>query len=1415
MPLPYPEVFNANPKSLTQSDLKKLVVSVQIGVLNYLNLGRPPRAPSRCHRGGPLSLQQWEVVKRFECFLDAWFQLGTLSASDMGRTAGKVEDLERALQQLQQLSDASCSPQQGRSPELGRLHGTKVGTFKHVEADRLQFRGFPEFDPRPFLDAYSREIYEHPFDHAIDPEDFMGKIPRVRVHCTREERLKLYQLLDKSRRVKLFTSDQVRERFGSGVFAVLKSLEYDRLILDSRPHNLLENPPGRFIQTLGSGEALTHLHLEGGERLYISSNDIRDFYHLFHVSPDRCRRNCLVGTLSPREASTLQAFRPNLWNVEKIYVGLNCLAMGDTQAVEIAQTCHVGLCAQEGILDEEILIAMNLAPPRGKTGCGIVIDDFVSYSIDSREPSQVSASPTQASVLADQAEAAYKRENLIPHSDKAERDSLNAQVWGCTIDGEAGLVRGSLKRAAPLMKVITSVLEIGAITAGVLEIIVGSLISLFIFRRRLLSLLSEVFVCMKSRDRDEAFILGAELREELLLCAGLLPLAVVELRAEYSQEVYAVDASNYAEAAVGCKAGSVLAKELCRHGLRKGTWTKLLSPFAARERLHGTLDPEAELPGGSECTYKAHPLWVSLARSGKFKLVWKKKVNRIRHINIGELRSFLKTEKMAKIKGKPTRVAIGGDSQVALGCLLKGRSASPHLNQELQASVPHVLGGGIYSYFLYIPTSINPADGPSRCQDIPAPLDRPPKWWDLAMKGDFRELDKWLRSVEADPWALSGIPGLEEIRKSGPRELQAQLRGRKKATNSKLKQILRQPSKETIAAVDRRDQLAGGLRQPSLRGLKLQGSFIFPEGVDADTVLSKPGYIDLFSGSHGVALELARLTGRWVLTYDIKDSQVQNLLDPMVQEEVKMLIRDGSAIGVGAAPVCSSMSRAITPAWRTAALPHGLPGLLPHQQYKVDQGNMFASFVAEIAQLCIDLHVPFWIENPWASFLWYLPEFKRLRESQIVGFWLLDFCRFGTEWRKRTRVLTNTGLKGQKTLCLGCKKHLLLRGRCKRRRQLLTRLAEPYPKALCSTLAMALSGASGDRPEFRRLDGSACARCTHARIGEAKRPGPGKSTAAQRAAARAGVQLGSVELVGAKTAKLETKLWEGFLSWVREDCDDECAQLLTCSSATVAPLLQLYGDFLFKQGATLSDFRHLVAFALRKFPDFKVHAKVCWDFITRWELLEPLVHRLPLPWAACRAMASLALGWKWVRFALVLLIAFRGILRVGEVLKARRADLVLPSDLLSEKLDRMYLRIKDPKSKRRGGGKEQHTTIVDLDLVSACDRVFSKFDADTLLFPYSPHTFRRRWDDILKALGIQNDLGLTPGCIRGGAAVHAYQTGVPVQDLMWQMRIQHMATLHHYLQEMAAEAVLGKLSETTRRTVRVAASMLTPLLTTI
>ena len=266
------------------------------------------------------------------------------------------------------------------------------------------------------------------------------------------------------------------------------------------------------------------------------------------------------------------------------------------------------------------------------------------------------------------------------------------------------------------------------------------------------------------------------------------------------------------------------------------------------------------------------------------------------------------------------------------------------------------------------------------------------------------------------------------------------------------------------------------------------------------------------------------------------------------------------------------------------------------------------------------------------------------------------------------------------------------------------------------------------------------------------------------------------------------------------------------SSAAVAPLLQLYGEHLFKQGASLSSFRHLIAYAQRLHHDFRVYARVCWEYVSRWEQLEPLRHRVPLPSKVCDAISALAFTWKWVRFALVLQICFHGILRVGEVISAVREDLVLPSDLMSDSDDKFFVRVSKPKTGKRGGGRQQHVTIRHRPLSFACEAVFGPLDGNERLFPFSGQTFRRRWDELLAALGVSKDLSLTPGSVRGGGAIYAYQSGTGIADLMWRMRLQHMATLHHYVQEMAAENVMGKLSCPARKSVSAASSLLPHLL---
>ena len=367
--------------------------------------------------------------------------------------------------------------------DLGHLQGAKGGTFKDVEADRLKFRGFPDFNACPFLDETSRSIYLHPFRHSVPPAEFEGRVARVRVHCCREERLKLYRLLDETGRIRFFSKDEVRVGSGSGVFAVLKSLEADRLTLDSRPHNLREAPPGRFIRTL------VCLSFTLNRR---SSTTLTRMTSGISTASLESPMNNVDGTVWllqwPRERFLpSNFFRRWMFSHSELNVGLSCLAMGDTQGVELAHSCHLGICLQHGIIQGENLTAMNLPPPRGKTAAGIVIDDFVSLSIEARSPAEVAGEPTESCRLADEAFSTYKiKVKLIPHEEKSIRDQLQADFWGISLDGSLGLARGSLKRAVPPMKVILSIVQVGRCSVGLLEVLAGGLIALFIYRRRLI-----------------------------------------------------------------------------------------------------------------------------------------------------------------------------------------------------------------------------------------------------------------------------------------------------------------------------------------------------------------------------------------------------------------------------------------------------------------------------------------------------------------------------------------------------------------------------------------------------------------------------------------------------------------------------------------------------------------------------------------------------------------------------------------------------------------------------------------------------------------------------------------------------------------------------------------------------------------
>lgn len=1168
VPIPYPEALCRGARDDARRLCEKKAICAVVIVLNYLHLGRPRECSKELLMRRPLSKIQWDGVRRLEFLMKAWLDVSPVDANSMGRIAGKVESLEDSLKALEKAAQSldqhgrdyfsarvpaeDFAPRVARGWSVGILpHCDEFSTFKQVDPSRLSFTGVPGFDPSYFLDEGGRRIYEEPIKHRRDPNSYTGKLPKLKVHCSFEEKVKLFELLDSSGRLGVHRPSEIDGRFTSGLFSVVKDLSKDRLILDARASNCLETPGQRWIQSLACGESLCRILLEQGESIRSSGNDLRDYYYLFRIGEERSQKNSLVGTLPVQRISHLKAIQEKQLRGGLVHGALRSLAMGDTWAVELAQTAHLSIALNSGVLRPESLLSMHQPVPRSRNFAGLVIDDFISLSIV--DETETGGSPCESARMADEMFKEYKRVRLIPNEKKAFRDEEDASFWGVDLAGGDGLVRGSLKRAVPLVGLLLRVVKIGYATGKLLEILAGSIISLMLFRRRLLSMLDSLFASYRGRDRREIIALDGRTRTDLLCICVLLPLCVTNLRSKVSSRITATDASNWGEAAVVGALPYKIAKEVYRHCLRKSLWVKLLAPAKAWLRAHGLLEADEEVPEEGE-RYHSHPLWQLLGECLKFEELYAMKKSGNRHINIGELRGMLKAEERHAQRGGGCREIYALDSQVALGCLVKGRSSSSSLNNELVRSVPTMLMREMYGDGIYFETSINRADDPTRGKAIREPSRPLPAWWEALSKGDFRGFDDWMVLHGVHPDMIGKLPAFSELLHGERLEEMLQEEERKlvrcksfsveeEKVDTEEGEIAAEEEKEEIAALRREgsstefassrraneerteaetteaesteaeeDRMRSSSLSPvwkeawktesgekprfdeedaaaerSSRGDKQAGEnhrgngprraelskkcqkllqsvpisqFVGLDGGRFDSEVK--GFLDLFSGVRGVARELARLTGRWVLCYDIEHSPNEDLDSDEVKAFIEKLVASGCFLGVGGGPVCGSFSTAVTPPVRSREYPMGRPGVSESMQRKIDQGNRFAAWMVLILGLALSMKMGVWLENPASSWLFRLPLWKQFMEEHTeLGVWLVDYCRFYMRWRKRTAIVSNSELRGHRTLCRGGHEHLVLRGRCKEKKKNWTRIAQSYPRGVALALAYGLASFKG------------------------------------------------------------------------------------------------------------------------------------------------------------------------------------------------------------------------------------------------------------------------------------------------------------------------------------------------------------------
>ena len=397
--------------------------------------------------------------------------------------------------------------------------------------------------------------------------------------------------------------------------------------------------------------------------LAIYSTDIKDMYHVFRASLDRALRNTIKGDFRREELETVLpvAALQHLPYGVPIAASIQTQVMGDHNGCEFAQEAILHVAMKAGTFSAAELMSHSMRPPRGPVRGGNAIDDIVLSEEEPGEGVSADGYPIPAAspppscdgqLRIDKLEAAYNEVGLTTHPDKRDVRTFETVKWGLAINGITGLLHTPWTKVIYTCDLVVRIVELGVVTAALLESVVGCVLSFQLVRRRLICLVDLAYDALRGCEPGAILHLSPLLKQEMLSWVITAPLAWSSMRATPPERIYAVDASKTKYAAVEASFGTTpkesprIGRELLRHCPRKGAWNKLLSPIKAWERAAG-IQLGSELPAPAEAQSATDGIWPDVIQSRAFTEALVCPVPSGEHINISELRALALAEALA------------------------------------------------------------------------------------------------------------------------------------------------------------------------------------------------------------------------------------------------------------------------------------------------------------------------------------------------------------------------------------------------------------------------------------------------------------------------------------------------------------------------------------------------------------------------------------------------------------------------------------------------------------------------------------------------------------------------------------------------------------------------------------------------
>ena len=197
-----------------------------------------------------------------------------------------------------------------------------------------------------------------------------------------------------------------------------------------------------------------------------------------------------------------------------------------------------------------------------------------------------------------------------------------------------------------------------------------------------------------------------------------------------------------------------------------------------------------------------------------------------------------------------------------------------------------------------------------------------------------------------------------------------------------------------------------------------------------------------------------------------------------------------------------------------------------------------------------------------------------------------------------------------------------------------------------------------------------------------------------------------------------------------------------------------------------------------------------------WLREEPPEHHTAMPWQVVIALITAALLHGWTAVAGALAICWGGLARVGELLAAKREDLVLPEDT-GEECAFALLAVLEPKTRFKAA-RHQCLRVDQPQLLRVLKLAFASLAPMDKLWPQSPSTLRARFKKLLQIVGLREHLvqgvkDFDLGSLRAGGATWLMQCTEDPEYVRRRGRWITTKVMDIYVQEVTAILYLPKL----------------------